>query len=126
MSSYVSSSGNLAGLPELRQSKNGKDYTRARVIQNFREQDHETGEWVDAATIAWDVIVTGRRARQLIEAALVNGNIGIQFQGRLHVRHYTRFDATTGTAFEVMADGWSILPGQNAMIAKPPAAAATT
>jgi len=125
VSSYLVSSGNLAGLPELKKAASGKDYTRARVIQNFRAKNHETGEWADTATIAWDVIVTGRRARQLVEAALVNGNIGITFQGRLHIRNYTADDATTGIAYEVMADSWSILPGQNVMIAKPPAAAPT-
>lgn len=124
---YLTSSGNLAATPELRRSSNGNDYARARVIQNFRAQNHETGEWHDTATVAWDVIITGRRARQLVETALVNGNIGITFQGKLTMRTFTRSDGTEGIANEVMADSWAILPGQNVMIAKPaPAAQPTT
>lgn len=118
--SYLISSGNLVGMPELRQSKSGTDYARARVIHNYREQD-QAGEWRDSATIAYDLVVTGRRARQLIEAATVNGNIGIEFRGRYHVRTFERADGTNGIAHQIMVDSWSILPGQNVMIAKPPA-----
>ncbi len=119
MTAYLNTSGYLAGLPELRTSANGNDYTRARVLQTFRAKN-TAGEWHDTATLGWDVIVTGRQARQLVEAATVNGNLGIQFAGRLQVRTYQREDGTPGIAYDVMADTWAITPGQNAMIAKPP------
>ena len=121
----ISTSGNLAALPELRTSSNGNEYARARVIQNFRDKDRDTGQWADTATVAWDLTVVGRRARQLVEAATVNGNIGIAFEGRLQIRGFTREDGSAGIAYEVMADSWSILPGQNVMIAKPPTPATT-
>ena len=82
----ISTTGNLAAVPELRTSNNGNEYARARVIQNSRDKDRETGEWADTGTVAWDVTVVGRRARQLVEAATVNGNIGIHFEGRLQIR----------------------------------------
>ena len=115
--SYLSETGNLASTPELRTSAKGTTWCSARVIHNYREQD-QTGTWHDTATIAYDVVVTGRKAEQLVAAAEAGGNIGIAFAGKYRVKNFKRNDGSTGIAYEVIADQISVLLGQDVTLAK--------
>lgn len=116
--SYLSETGNLAAVPELRTGKtSGTPWCSARVIHNYSEKD-QNGQWHDTATIAYDVVVTGRRAVQLVEAAQANGNIAIAFSGRYRVKNFRRNDGSTGIAYEVIADQWSVMPGQDVTLTK--------
>ncbi len=109
--SYLSETGNLTGVPELRRSPKGTLWCRAVVIHNYRVQDSE-GEWHDSAKIAYDVIVRGRAAQELVHTARTSGNIKIHFEGRYRVKGFTRNNGTTGIAYEVVADDWHIARGQ--------------
>lgn len=87
------------------------------MIHNYREQD-QAGTWHDTATIAYDVVVTGRKAEQLVAAAEAGGNIGIAFAGKYRVKNFKRNDGSTGIAYEVIADQISVLLGQDVTLAK--------
>ncbi|MBO1768230.1 single-stranded DNA-binding protein [Allobranchiibius sp. GilTou38] len=115
--SYLIQTGNLTQAPELRQSKAGNAWTEARVIHNDYEQD-PAGEWRETSSIPYTVRVFGRQAEQLVEAANANGNIAIQFAGRYTVRNFNRSDGSGGIAYEVNADTWAVMPGQEVQLRK--------
>ncbi|NYJ76516.1 single-stranded DNA-binding protein [Allobranchiibius huperziae] len=115
--SYLIQTGNLTQTPELRQSKAGKAWTEARVIHNDYEQG-TAGEWSETSSIPYTVRMFGRQAEQLVGAAEANGNIAIQFAGRYAVRDFARKDGSRGISYEVNADTWAVLPGQDVQLRK--------
>ena len=83
---YISRTGNLAGVPTLRDGDRGV-YTYARVIVADRIP-REGGGYEDGPSIAYDVAVSGSQAEQLVATAEASGNIRITFSGRYTVTAY--------------------------------------
>lgn len=83
--SYITRTGNLTGIPELRDGKNGK-YCYARVAVSDRIKDGD--DWVDGPTIYYNVAVSGDQAVRLHEAAKNSGNIRVLFSGKYTVTEY--------------------------------------
>jgi len=123
MSTNVTTIGNLAGVPELKFSKDGNAWTRARVLVTDSEKDRETGEWRDTATTGYDVVVFGATAEALVEAAAENGNIRVRFSGPQKIKDVQARNGGSTRVYDVRAD-W-ICPdfGQNLAIRKPQRAA---
>lgn len=83
---YISRTGNLAGVPTLRDGDRGV-YTYARVIVADRIP-REGGGYEDGPSIGYDVAVSGSQAEQLVATAESSGNIRITFSGRYTVSAY--------------------------------------
>lgn len=83
---YISRTGNLAGVPTLRDGDRGV-YTYARVIVADR-LPREGGGYDDGPSIGYDVAVSGSQAEQLVATAEASGNIRITFSGRYSVTAY--------------------------------------
>lgn len=84
--SYITRTGNLAGTPELREGERGP-YTYARIIVSDRIRQ-EDGSYTDGPAIAYDVLVNGSQAVNLVDAAEASGNIRITFAGRYRVTEW--------------------------------------
>jgi len=115
--SYIARTGNLAGTPELREGEHGP-YTYARVIVSDRIRQ-EDGSYVNGPAIAYDVLVSGSQAVNLVDAAKASGNIRITFAGRYRVTEW-RGDQGTRIQHEVRADEVSVsLIGQKVIVERP-------
>ena len=115
--SYIARTGNLAGTPELREGEHGP-YTYARVIVSDRIRQ-EDGSYVNGPAIAYDVLVSGSQAVNLVDAAKASGNIRITFAGRYRVTEW-RGDQGTRIEHEVRADEVSVsLIGQKVIVERP-------
>ena len=115
--SYIVRTGNLASTPELREGEYGS-YTFARVIVSDRIRQ-EDGSYVSGPAIAYDVLVSGSQAVNLVDAAKASGNIRITFAGLYRVTEW-RGDAGTRIEHEVRANEVSVsLLGQRVMVERP-------
>ena len=114
--SYITRTGNLAGVPELREGIKGP-YTYARVIVSDRIKS-EDGDYIDGPAVGYDVAVTGSQATNLVEVAQISGNVRLTFSGRYRVTEYRNGD-TTRVQHEVRADEIGIsLRGQRVIVTK--------
>ncbi|WP_282859424.1 single-stranded DNA-binding protein [Pseudoclavibacter helvolus] len=77
--SYITRVGNLAETPELREGDKGP-YTYARVLVSDRLRDADDN-YYDGPTIAYDVLVSGSQARELVATAEKSGNVRVMFEG---------------------------------------------
>lgn len=112
--SYITRTGNLAGAPELREGERGP-YTYARVIVSDRIRQ-EDGSYTDGPAIAYDVLVSGNQAVNLVAAAEASGNIRITFAGRYRVTEW-QGEQGTRVQHEVRADEVSVsLIGQKVTV----------
>lgn len=84
--SYIIRTGNLAGTPELREGERGP-YTYARVMVSDRIRPDD-GSYTDGPSIAYDVLVNGNQAVNLVDAAEARGNIRVTFAGRYRVTEW--------------------------------------
>ncbi|MEA5655101.1 single-stranded DNA-binding protein [Cutibacterium granulosum] len=115
--SYIVRTGNLAGTPELREGEHGP-YTFARVIVSDRIRQ-EDGSYVNGPAIAYDVLVSGNQAVNLVDAAKASGNIRITFAGRYRITEW-RGDQGTRIEHEVRANEVSVsLLGQKVTVERP-------
>ena len=87
MTSYITTVGNLAKTPELREGEKGA-YCYARVLVTDRIRNRDTNEYEDGATVAYDVAISGNQAENLVAAAQASGNVRVIFSGRLTVTEY--------------------------------------
>lgn len=107
--SYIVKTGNLAEAPELRTAESGRTYARARVIVTDRVRT-EAGEYVDGASIGYNLTVFGADAERLAEAVHRSresghsGNLRLLFAGRHQVREYQRAEGGTGISHGVAVD----------------------
>lgn len=115
--SYIVRTGNLAGTPELREGEHGP-YTFARVIVSDRIRQ-EDGSYVNGPAIAYDVLVSGNQAVNLVETAKASGNIRITFAGLYRITEW-RGDQGTRIEHEVRANEVSVsLLGQKVTVERP-------
>lgn len=115
--SYIVRTGNLAGTPELREGEH-TPYTYARIIVSDRIRQ-EDGSYVNGPAIAYDVLVSGSQAVNLVDAAKASGNIRITFAGRYRVTEW-RGEQGTRIEHEVRADEVSVsLIGQRVIVERP-------
>lgn len=91
--------GNLAGVPELRQDKDGRPYCFARVIVTDRIRKGD--EFIDGGTIGYDVAVNGAEAEALVDTAERCGNIRVLFTGAYRVTEWTSPEGDVRIGHEV-------------------------
>lgn len=112
--SYITRTGNLAETPKLREGDKGH-YAYARILVTDRIRN-ESGEYEDGPLTAYDVLVSGSQARELVATAERSGNIRITFSGRYRV---TEWQGEQGTRIqhEVRADEVGVsLRGQSVSV----------
>lgn len=112
--SYIVRTGNLAKTPKLYEGESGP-YTYARILVTDRESDGN-GSWIEGPTIAYDVSVSGAKARELVATAERSGNIRVMFSGRYRVTE-DKNERGTFVRHEVRADQIGIsLHGQSVTV----------
>lgn len=85
--SYITRTGNLAATPEIREGDHGP-YTYARVLVSDRIKQDD-GTYGDGPVMAYEVLVSGSQAVNLVAAATRSGNIRVTFSGGYRVTQYT-------------------------------------
>jgi|SRR5699024_7310819 len=57
----MSVTGNLTDAPRQREGRDGSSFVTMRVIENLREFDREQQQWVDGASVGYDVAIGNER-----------------------------------------------------------------
>lgn len=57
----MSVTGNLTDAPRQREGRDGSSFVTMRVVENLREYDREQQQWVDGASVGYDVAIGNKR-----------------------------------------------------------------
>jgi len=116
--SAITVSGNLTGIPQLEQDKNGKPWCHAQIAATDRIRQAD-GTFVDGQTVFYDFPLFGQDAANLVTTAEQSGNIRLTVSGNLTNRTFPRKDGTVGVAHDISDADVSIsLRGQIANVAR--------
>lgn len=102
----IAFTGNVVAQPEIKFAANGKAVTKARLAENHRGKNAQTGEWEDQGTSWRNIVAFGNQAEKLAE--LQKGNTVI-IMGRESSRAYTK-DGEERQWTEVAVDAFGIVP----------------
>ena len=97
---------NLVAPAELKFAASGKAVAKARVAENHRAKDPNTGEWGDAGTTWRNLVAFGPQAEKLAE---VPKGASLVVMGRESSRAYSK-DGEERQWTEVAVDAFGIVP----------------
>ena len=97
---------NLVAPAEIKFAASGKAVAKARVAENHRAKDPNTGEWGDAGTTWRNIVAFGAQAEKLAE---VPKGASLVVIGRESSRAYTK-DGEERQWTEVAVDAFGIVP----------------
>ena len=98
--------GNLVAPAELKFAQSGKAVAKARIAENHRGKNQQTGEWEDQGTTWHNVTAFGALAEKLAE---VSKGQRLTVQGRQSSRAYEK-DGEQRQWTETIADVFGVVP----------------
>ena len=102
----IAFSGNLVAPAELKFAASGKAVAKARVAENHRGKNAQTGEWEDQGTTWRNIVAFGAQAEKLAE---VPKGASLVVMGRESSRAYEK-DGEQRQWTEVAVDAFGIVP----------------
>lgn len=107
--------GNLVAPAELKFAQSGKAVAKARIAENHRGKNQQTGEWEDQGTTWHNVIAFGALAEKLAE---VGKGQRLTVQGRQSSRAYEK-DGEQRQWTETIADVFGVVPKRDQQQSRP-------
>lgn len=102
----IAFTGNIVAQPEIKFSAAGKAVTKARLAENHRGKNQNTGEWEDQGTSWRNLVAFGAQAEKLAE---VGKGTPIVVIGRESARAYEK-DGEQRQWVEVAVDAFGVVP----------------
>ena len=111
----IAFTGNIVAQPEIKFAASGKAVAKARLAENHRGKNPQTGEWEDQGTSWRNLVAFGAQAEKLAEVPKGSPLVVI---GRESARAYTK-DGEERQWIEVAIDSFGIAPRGQSRPAQP-------